>query len=340
MTGSAGLEGRYRRLLAWYPPAFRAEYAEEMLAVMMAGAADGQERPRAREFMNVLRSAIGARLRPARSAGPNPALQDALALFSLIAPSFLVVVATLEVAFPFRLPVSSPIAIMSNRQVGGLALLSLPGFDVAAGSLLLVAAAAAVGMRRLALAAVGLAVVYAVGLRYATSNGYGLSLPLEMLAISGGLLEVVALIASPGPWRGRQLFRWKHAVVLVLAAAAVHVSTIMVALDWQPWWLLASRPVTPAYLVTASLLITAAAGLAAAFRLNRYLLLLLAGMLYPWAFQVIASAAGGPVFLAGVWLAVPATLVPLAYLYLPPLLLACALAMRAIRSGHARPEPA
>ena len=79
--------------------------------------------------------------------------------------------------------------------------------------------------------------------------------------------------------------------------------------------------------------------LAAAFRLNRYLLLLLAGMLYPWAFQVVASAVGGPVFLAGACYAVPATLVPLAYLYLPPLLVACAIAMRAIRTSDARPEP-
>jgi hypothetical protein len=92
--------------------------------------------------------------------------------------------------------------------------------------------------------------------------------------------------------------------------------------------------------VVAALLIAAAGGLAAAFRLNRYLLLLLAGMLYPWVFQYVASAAGGPVFLPGVWVAVPGSLVPLAYLYLPPLLLACAIAARAIQSRRARPEAA
>lgn len=339
MTGPDGLERRYRRLLAWYPRAFREEYAAEMVTVMMAGASQGQERPRARESVNVLRSAILARLRPARPPGPNRSLQDALALFSLIAPAFLVVVAALEVAFPFRLP-GSPIPILSHSEVGGLALLARPGFDIAAGSLLLVAAATALGMRRLALAATGLAVLYAVGLRYATSNGYGLPLPLEMLATSGCLLEVVALIASPGPRRGRELVRWKHAVVLVLAAAAVHVSSIVVTLTWLPRWLPAARPATNAYLVIAALLIAAAAGLAATFRLNRHLLLLLAGMLYPWAFQVVASGAGGPVFLSGAWVAVPASLVSLVYLYLPPLLLACAVAGRAIRSRHTRPETA
>lgn len=38
MMGPAGLEQRYRRLLAWYPGPFRSEREEEMLAVLMAGA--------------------------------------------------------------------------------------------------------------------------------------------------------------------------------------------------------------------------------------------------------------------------------------------------------------
>jgi hypothetical protein len=41
MTDSSGLERRYRRLLALYPRAFRTEREEEMLAVLMAGAAEG-----------------------------------------------------------------------------------------------------------------------------------------------------------------------------------------------------------------------------------------------------------------------------------------------------------
>jgi hypothetical protein len=38
MSGPAGLEWRYRRLLAWYPRSFRREQEDEMLAVLMAGA--------------------------------------------------------------------------------------------------------------------------------------------------------------------------------------------------------------------------------------------------------------------------------------------------------------
>ncbi len=38
MTESAALERGYRRLLACYPQSFRCEQADEMLAVLMAGA--------------------------------------------------------------------------------------------------------------------------------------------------------------------------------------------------------------------------------------------------------------------------------------------------------------
>ena len=38
MTGSAGLEQGYRRLLGWYPRAFRRDHADEILGVLMAGA--------------------------------------------------------------------------------------------------------------------------------------------------------------------------------------------------------------------------------------------------------------------------------------------------------------
>jgi len=42
MNQSARLERRYRRLLAWYPRAFRRENEDEILAVLLACAQDGQ----------------------------------------------------------------------------------------------------------------------------------------------------------------------------------------------------------------------------------------------------------------------------------------------------------
>jgi hypothetical protein len=63
MTESTHLERRYRRLLAFYPRAFRREHDQEILSVLMAGAAEGQRRPRLAESANLLRNAIFMRLR-------------------------------------------------------------------------------------------------------------------------------------------------------------------------------------------------------------------------------------------------------------------------------------
>jgi hypothetical protein len=64
MTDSARLERRYRRLLAWYPRAFRREHEQEILCVLMEGAEDGHWRPGLAESANLLRSALWMRLRP------------------------------------------------------------------------------------------------------------------------------------------------------------------------------------------------------------------------------------------------------------------------------------
>lgn len=64
MTDSARLERRYRRLLAWYPRAFRREHEQEILCVLMAGAEDGHWRPGLAESADLLRSAVWMRLRP------------------------------------------------------------------------------------------------------------------------------------------------------------------------------------------------------------------------------------------------------------------------------------
>jgi len=64
VTGQAGLEQRYRRLLAWYPRAFRRENGPEILAVLMACAPDGQRRPGLAEYANLIRNGLLMRLRP------------------------------------------------------------------------------------------------------------------------------------------------------------------------------------------------------------------------------------------------------------------------------------
>src|SRR5262249_60634103 len=63
MSDPPALERGYRRLLAWYPRAFRREHEEEMLAVLLAGARPGQQRPSLAEAVNLIISGLGVRLR-------------------------------------------------------------------------------------------------------------------------------------------------------------------------------------------------------------------------------------------------------------------------------------
>ena len=64
MNGSADLERRYRRLLAAYPRSFRAENEEEILAVLLDCAADGQTRPGLSASADLIKGAVWMRLRP------------------------------------------------------------------------------------------------------------------------------------------------------------------------------------------------------------------------------------------------------------------------------------
>jgi hypothetical protein len=64
MTDQEHLERGYRRLLAWYPRAFRREHGPEILAVLMAGSRDGQRRPGLAESADLIRSGVWMRLRP------------------------------------------------------------------------------------------------------------------------------------------------------------------------------------------------------------------------------------------------------------------------------------
>jgi hypothetical protein len=59
MSDSVDLERRYRRLLAGYPRAFRREHEQEILSVLMAGADEGQQRPRLGEAANLIKHVWG-----------------------------------------------------------------------------------------------------------------------------------------------------------------------------------------------------------------------------------------------------------------------------------------
>ena len=58
MTGQEHLERAYRRLPGWYPREFRREHGQEILAVLMAGAPDGQRRPGLAQSADLIRSGL------------------------------------------------------------------------------------------------------------------------------------------------------------------------------------------------------------------------------------------------------------------------------------------
>ena len=70
MTGSPQLERRYRRVLACYPKAFRRESGDEILAVLLATAAEGQRRVGLAESADLLRGAV--RMHLGLSRAPRP----------------------------------------------------------------------------------------------------------------------------------------------------------------------------------------------------------------------------------------------------------------------------
>ena len=71
MSEQANLERRYQRLLACYPRAFRRENEEEILAVLLACAQQGQQRPGRAASADLIKGAVQAWLRPARGRPRN-----------------------------------------------------------------------------------------------------------------------------------------------------------------------------------------------------------------------------------------------------------------------------
>jgi Domain of unknown function (DUF1707) len=74
------LERGYRRLLALYPARYRRVHEEEMLAVLLTGAAQAQERPRRAEAVDLIIGALRVRCQAVR--GGLPGWRGALAVIS------------------------------------------------------------------------------------------------------------------------------------------------------------------------------------------------------------------------------------------------------------------
>ena len=336
MSDSA-LERRYRRLLAWYPAALRREREEEMLAVLLAGARRGQRRPGLSESIDLIRSAIGMRVRLLGSRLPGQEWADGLAVFSVTAPVFLLLATVLEVAVPYRLPSPARAPVLArffgtHPEIGGLHLLSFWPFVIALVCQAVIAALVLAGQRWLALAAIAGTAGCWIASIYLVPD------LLQVLSASVFLLAGAALIASPGPRRGRQLLTWRHGIVLALCAAAVQVFTLMYDAASPLTQILArTPPATTVYFAVSIALAAVAAALAVAFRLNRYFLLFLAVMFYPYVLQLVPRNSS-----SGNLIGLP-TPQHLTVLFLPALLLALAAILAAVLPRRSRvlpsPEP-
>jgi len=97
---------------------------------------------------------------------------------------------------------------------------------------------------------------------------------LRLLAIGVYILELAALLGSPGPRRGRDLLHWGHAVVLLLCAAAL-------VCYWALRWYAGREPLVA--LLILVIVVAVIARVARAVRLSRYFRLLLAALAYPYA---------------------------------------------------------
>ena len=206
MSGQAAdterLERGYRRLLACYPRSFRADSEEEILAVLLSTAAEGQVRVGWAEAWDLIRGAVRARLWPAaarpRAVRAAVKLMLAGAAAELAAMITVVVTAsTVHAAVVARYPN----AVYDARVHQVLVLVSAP---VAVGMWLWLAWANGRGedwARLLSVASFGLLSLVMIGNLSQHATAYA---PASMIAAAItwaiGLVSV-ALIFSPQAWR-------------------------------------------------------------------------------------------------------------------------------------------
>src|SRR5580693_10002974 len=226
-----GLEICYRRLLRWFPAEHRALHHEEMLGVLMAGAEPGRNRPSRAESADLLLGAARIRLRPGRALSDGPGWRDALAVYSIAAP-LLVLISTL-IGWLAAEPESMRFGLVGLTVPPGLysgGLLVATATWVAIGGQGLVAVLGLLGLRRWAAAAAAISALYLgitaiLQLYTPLSVGIPISLLYVPFALVAPISETVALLASPGPRRGRQLMRRRDWALLAAGSAVAAVLT-------------------------------------------------------------------------------------------------------------------
>ena len=307
----AELEQRYRRLLTLYPREFRARRTDEMIGVLLASAADGQDRPARGDVSDIIRGALLARLR-----GPLGGWPFALSAFALVAPLFLVITDILQLATH--------------------AVVSQPAFLILMAGHLSVAAAVLAGLRRTALTALVIAAVA----DYTQWTAFHVFQPgagtIAFLTISVFLLEAIAL-AAVDPRAARRREGWQ----LVFPALALAVAAQLLALSFDASTIPVNGgslrpPSGHATMVVGCVLALLAVLVPLPLGLGWRASLLLAAAGYPLA--ILAATGFGPPFGRlpqalgmGPMPARAAHAVIVTILYLPPLLVLCRAVAQSVR---------
>lgn len=220
-ASAASLERRYRRLLAWYPADYRSMYAEEMLGVLMATAsAHGSSRPGAAETLNLIGSALRARLR-AIGTGTDPAWRDALAVYSLVAP-------VLVTAAIYRAPWFLDFLLWGQGGLRGgidpLAVLhiyqlhlpfSVLGWIMYVITMATPMAPVILSLLRLRRTAILVAAIVLSWTTVQASLGWQIQASDTVAFMALLAVELAALIVSDGPRRGLRLIGWRGLLMAV-----------------------------------------------------------------------------------------------------------------------------
>ena len=224
MTGATGvtaLERRYRQLLTWYPAKHRHAYGEEMVGVLLASARPGKNRPDKGDILDLIGGGLRARLRRLQTGEGNPAWRDALAVFSVVAPVILLgwitagYLASVERQRGERLSSRYYQEFVSTTHSAMLTVLIATALVVVALAVWPVLArrgqfraAAIVALIAPSAAVLGLVQVY----RFFGAPDNEFTLYLSLIAV----MEVLALLASPGPARGWKLLSRRGVIVLAV----------------------------------------------------------------------------------------------------------------------------
>jgi hypothetical protein len=222
----SSLEARYRRLLASYPREHRARHEEEMIGVMLAGAAPGRRYPDPRDVLDLIMG--GLRIRFQRSLGPEAAShwRDALNVAAIVAPLSLLVLEAgawgmalwVADALPLFLTLVPLASVLPQAVIIGLALRGRR-WAAAAGAWIWAVASPAINLQ------MSLDAVVYLGPGSFSSNFLFSPLGLAFHALPG-LIVALLLTFAPYPAGGvalighRRLLRWAVAAILTLNASA------------------------------------------------------------------------------------------------------------------------